>query len=224
MGGARDHSVSLFRWTRSMHRQPATLDRLDAAAGVLLIATHLDSSRRYDLYSVFGSGSLQITGGAYRMGDAIPIRVDGSMHSDARVGRIAVRELPRGLQRQARMRISRFSQWETTPNASPDSTDTAILAWARPRESVAVRSLPARISFIVFGATLLTSLVVTGISVRSIDHGFCGERSSRPSRPRWRARTSASNSGTTNGCSSWVCSRAAGSSGKIYHSNITVLI
>jgi diguanylate cyclase (GGDEF)-like protein len=32
-----------------------------------------------------------------------------------------------------------------------------------------VRSLPARISFIVFGATLITSLAVTAISVRSID-------------------------------------------------------
>ena len=31
------------------------------------------------------------------------------------------------------------------------------------------RSLPARISLFVFGATLLTSLIVTGISVRSID-------------------------------------------------------
>ena len=32
-----------------------------------------------------------------------------------------------------------------------------------------LRSLPARISFIVLGATLITSLVITAISVRSID-------------------------------------------------------
>jgi diguanylate cyclase (GGDEF)-like protein len=38
-----------------------------------------------------------------------------------------------------------------------------------------VRSLPARISFIVFGATLFTSLVVTGISVRSIDRFLRGK-------------------------------------------------
>jgi diguanylate cyclase (GGDEF)-like protein len=39
----------------------------------------------------------------------------------------------------------------------------------------AVRSLPARISLIVFGATLVTSLVVTGISVRSIDRFLRGK-------------------------------------------------
>ncbi len=38
-----------------------------------------------------------------------------------------------------------------------------------------VRSLPARISFIVFGATLITSLAVTIISVQSID-GFLREK------------------------------------------------
>jgi len=38
-----------------------------------------------------------------------------------------------------------------------------------PRRVSPFRSLPARISIFVFGATLLTSLIVTGISVRSID-------------------------------------------------------
>ena len=38
-----------------------------------------------------------------------------------------------------------------------------------------VRSLPARISSIVFGATLVTSLVVTGISVHSIDSFLRGK-------------------------------------------------
>jgi diguanylate cyclase (GGDEF)-like protein len=38
-----------------------------------------------------------------------------------------------------------------------------------------VRSLPARISFIVFGATLITSLAVTMISVRSIDDFLRGK-------------------------------------------------
>jgi diguanylate cyclase (GGDEF)-like protein len=38
-----------------------------------------------------------------------------------------------------------------------------------------VRSLPARISLIVFGATLLTSLVVTAISVQSIDSFLRGK-------------------------------------------------
>ena len=38
-----------------------------------------------------------------------------------------------------------------------------------------LRSLPARISFIVFGATLITSLAVTAISVRSIDSFLRGK-------------------------------------------------
>jgi diguanylate cyclase (GGDEF)-like protein len=44
-----------------------------------------------------------------------------------------------------------------------------------PQTVSAVRSLPARISLIVFGATLVTSLIVTGISVRSIDKFLRGK-------------------------------------------------
>ncbi len=52
-----------------------------------------------------------------------------------------------------------------------DSQDEAPETPAAPRNPTVnpVRSLPARISFIVFGATLITSLAVTVISVRSID-------------------------------------------------------
>ena len=49
------------------------------------------------------------------------------------------------------------------------------LALDSPQRVSPVRSLPARISFIVFGATLFTSLVVTGISVRSIDRFLRGK-------------------------------------------------
>jgi len=45
----------------------------------------------------------------------------------------------------------------------------------RPEKVSPVRSLPARISMIVFGATLLTSLVVTAISVHSIDSFLRGK-------------------------------------------------
>ncbi len=49
------------------------------------------------------------------------------------------------------------------------------LTLGTPQTVSTVRSLPARISFIVFGATLVTSLVITGISVRSIDRFLRGK-------------------------------------------------
>lgn len=52
-----------------------------------------------------------------------------------------------------------MSEDEAGPAAEP----------ARSQTVNPVRSLPARISFIVFGATLITSLAVTAISVQSID-------------------------------------------------------
>jgi diguanylate cyclase (GGDEF)-like protein len=64
-----------------------------------------------------------------------------------------------------------MSEWQDPQ----ESSDSAASPAPGTQTVNPVRSLPARISFLVFGATLITSLAVTMISVRSIDEFLRGK-------------------------------------------------